>query len=533
MAPPPSSAPPPAVRRSNSTSSTGTPWREVYFAQARHAEEHGLHRHGARLRQVRPRERHAGDDRSASRTPRRQPTRSPRSPSGGASTSRRSDLPNLAAIVAEPFRLASSRVDNERQSWRHDVERKYLQYFGLKKLCVVDSASLCLFANSLTSGVVVNIGFGVTFVVPVLGGHVKRDAVKVWPVGGMTLTQWYGELLDQAGVDAQWSPEMGAPQIPPVTVARNLKEASIEAAPTPLRETFGSSPYNLGRVLARDDAPSESGYLFVRRSRIGWERFVVRAHSAQFSSPPRQFRFTPRAIPPVHSVRRRRDPLRSDGGARSARFGIGRASGDSCSPRSTMWWRPRVGRRLRSGGSHAGRARACVVLPEARRAMVAADADGSRPEAHAQKESGMISMQVKVAPPQQGDLTTWFGASMLAGTSTLRRGMTGASTRRLSAPPAQGTRASQSDASSRRRRVMLGTTRLRGRLPRTTMRRMRTTTTTMTRTGEERQSRGRRRTTSDEAFLEAEEAKAHHESQEGEGRGGGAVSVPAGLLWRS
>ena len=29
---------------------------------ARHAEEHGLHRHGARLRQVRPRERHAGDD---------------------------------------------------------------------------------------------------------------------------------------------------------------------------------------------------------------------------------------------------------------------------------------------------------------------------------------------------------------------------------------------------------------------------------------------------------------------------------------
>ena len=43
---------------------------------------------------------------------------------------RRSDLPNLAAIVAEPFRLASSRVDNERQSWRHDVERKYLQYLG-------------------------------------------------------------------------------------------------------------------------------------------------------------------------------------------------------------------------------------------------------------------------------------------------------------------------------------------------------------------------------------------------------------------
>ena len=30
--------------------------------RARHAEEHGVHRHGARLRQVRPRERHAGGD---------------------------------------------------------------------------------------------------------------------------------------------------------------------------------------------------------------------------------------------------------------------------------------------------------------------------------------------------------------------------------------------------------------------------------------------------------------------------------------
>ena len=109
----------------------------------------------------------------------------------------------------------------------------------------------------------------------------------------------------QAGVDAQWSPEMGAPQIPPVTVARNLKEASIEAAPTPLRETFGSSPYSLGRVLARDDAPRKEVMLGDASFSIGWERFVVRftprnshrrraipIHTAQFllstgSSPPR------------------------------------------------------------------------------------------------------------------------------------------------------------------------------------------------------------------------------------------------------
>jgi cell division ATPase FtsA len=58
------------------------------------------------------------------------------------------------------------------------------------------------------------------------------------------------------------------------------------------------------------------------------------------------------------------------------------------------------------------------------------------------KESGMISMpEVKVAPPRQGDLTTWFGASMLAGTSTFsEHWCVHAPTVE---PPAQGTRASR------------------------------------------------------------------------------------------
>ena len=46
----------------------------------------------------------------------------------------------------------------------------------VRRLAVVDSASLCLFANKLTSGVVVNIGFGATFIVPVIGGHISREA---------------------------------------------------------------------------------------------------------------------------------------------------------------------------------------------------------------------------------------------------------------------------------------------------------------------------------------------------------------------
>ena len=111
-----SSAPPPAVRRSSSTSSTGTPWREVYFRSldtlkntvcidmGRGYAKYGLANGTPAMIQICQPNAEATADSLASLAFRRL-------------NLRRSDLPNLAAIVAEPFRLASSRVDNERQSW--------------------------------------------------------------------------------------------------------------------------------------------------------------------------------------------------------------------------------------------------------------------------------------------------------------------------------------------------------------------------------------------------------------------------------
>ena len=95
----------------------------------------------------------------------------------------------MAMIVAEPFRLASASAAAERDSWRYATERRVLHGFGLKRLCIVDSASLCLFANKLTSGVVLNIGFGAIYVVPVLGGRIVRSAVRTLRLGGASLTQ--------------------------------------------------------------------------------------------------------------------------------------------------------------------------------------------------------------------------------------------------------------------------------------------------------------------------------------------------------
>ena len=91
---------------------------------------------------------------------------------------RRADLPEHAAIIAEPFRLAAAHLEEERAEWRYEQEKRLLQAYRLRNLCIVDSASLCLFSNKLTSGVVVNVGFATTFVVPVVGGRIVREAVR-------------------------------------------------------------------------------------------------------------------------------------------------------------------------------------------------------------------------------------------------------------------------------------------------------------------------------------------------------------------
>ena len=76
-------------------------------------------------------------------------------------------------------------------------ERRILHGFSLKQLCIVDSASLCLFAHNLTSGVVVNIGFANTFVVPVLRGHVIRSAVRTLRLGTPLRGSNHSRLADR------------------------------------------------------------------------------------------------------------------------------------------------------------------------------------------------------------------------------------------------------------------------------------------------------------------------------------------------
>ena len=127
---------------------------------------------------------------------------------------RRTALPSTALILSEPFKLAAEEMERERLAWRFETERRLLQGFQLKAVAIVDSASLCLFARSFTSGVVVNIGFGVTYVVPVLRGHIIRQAVCTLRIGGAALTSFFQELCHIQGVDTSWSPYATAPYQP-------------------------------------------------------------------------------------------------------------------------------------------------------------------------------------------------------------------------------------------------------------------------------------------------------------------------------
>ena len=252
---------------------------------------------------------------------------------------RRSDLASHAAIVSEPFALAAARAEDARNQWRVDVTRQLLREHRVAKLCLIDSASLCLFAHKFTSGVhkpphkrpppqgrftapatrtlhsahptrtsaerphhiaaatlgmswsphiacgapsppafrsvlgvVLNIGFASTYCVPVIRGHVVRAAVRSIPLGGAALTQCFAECLQRVGVDMR-SASL-AMRLPPITVARDVKEAGCEVWPTSLQRRLGHDPFDWARLAARDDEPLREVDVRGHSLSLGWVRYL-------------------------------------------------------------------------------------------------------------------------------------------------------------------------------------------------------------------------------------------------------------------
>ena len=68
-------------------------------------------------------------------------------------------------------------------------------------------------------------------------------------MGGAALTQFYQMILDQHGVD------LDSEFLPEITVARNLKERTCEAWPTPLSAHLGAAAFSANQLRQRSDAP--------------------------------------------------------------------------------------------------------------------------------------------------------------------------------------------------------------------------------------------------------------------------------------
>ncbi|KAL2628807.1 hypothetical protein R1flu_013493 [Riccia fluitans] len=79
-----------------------------------------------------------------------------------------------------------------------EITHSVLFELGVPKICFVNQAILALFAANRTSGIVVNIGFNVTYVVPILHGKVMRSiGVELVGQGALHLSVHLNELMEQ------------------------------------------------------------------------------------------------------------------------------------------------------------------------------------------------------------------------------------------------------------------------------------------------------------------------------------------------
>ncbi|GMY30732.1 actin-related protein 8 isoform X1 [Fagus crenata] len=94
-------------------------------------------------------------------------------------------------------------TESDKASRRQLKETIYSALFDMNvpAVCAINQAILALYAARRTSGIVVNIGFQVTSVVPILHGKVMREiGVEVVGVGALKLTGFLKELMQRNNI---------------------------------------------------------------------------------------------------------------------------------------------------------------------------------------------------------------------------------------------------------------------------------------------------------------------------------------------
>lgn len=106
-------------------------------------------------------------------------------------------------VVSIPI-LHYDDTESAKASRRQLKEAIYATLFDMNvpAACAINQATLALYAARRTSGIVVNIGFQVTSVVPILHGKVMRKVgVEVVGVGALKLTGFLRELMQQNNIN--------------------------------------------------------------------------------------------------------------------------------------------------------------------------------------------------------------------------------------------------------------------------------------------------------------------------------------------
>ncbi|XP_074591338.1 actin-related protein 8 isoform X2 [Curcuma longa] len=95
-------------------------------------------------------------------------------------------------------------TESARASRKQLKEAIYSVLFDMNvpAVCAIDQAVLALFSARRTSGIVVNIGFHVTSVVPILEGIVRHDiGIEIVGQGALKLTAFLRELMQQRNIN--------------------------------------------------------------------------------------------------------------------------------------------------------------------------------------------------------------------------------------------------------------------------------------------------------------------------------------------
>ncbi|XP_036370416.1 actin-3-like [Octopus sinensis] len=121
----------------------------------------------------------------------------------------------LKVAPAESSVLLTEAVFNPKDN-REKMAEIMFEKFNTHALCIADQTLLSLLASGRITGMSVNVGHGITQIVPVYDGSIKREAAVQWDFGGVDMTDYLTSMLTERGYSFDSPSQM--------ETVRNIKE---------------------------------------------------------------------------------------------------------------------------------------------------------------------------------------------------------------------------------------------------------------------------------------------------------------------